>query len=71
MTYKDRNPFQGVIKVKGISKIHIMEVDGEKTSLWKNCALKANFQPADIILNNGESMGIVEELHINIQGTSN
>ena len=71
MTYKDRNPFQGVIEVKGISKIHIMEVDGEKTSLRKNCALKANFQPADIILNNGESMGIVEELHINIQGTSN
>ena len=71
VTYKDRNPFQGAIEVKGISKMHIMEVDGEKTSLWKNCALKANFQPADIILDNGESMEIVEGLLVNIQGTSN
>ena len=42
VTYKDRNPFEGGIEVKGISKMHVMEVDGEKTSLWKNCALKAN-----------------------------
>ena len=42
VTYKDRNPFEGAIKVKEISKMHVMEVDGEKTSLWKNCALKAN-----------------------------
>ena len=42
VTYKDRNPFEGAIEVKEISKMHVMEVDGEKTSLWKNCALKAN-----------------------------
>ena len=66
MTYKDRNPFQGAIEVKGISKMHIMEVDGEKTSLWKNCALKANSQLADIIFNNGESMEIVKGLHVNV-----
>ena len=66
VTYKDRNPFQGAIEVKGISKMHIMEVDGEKTSLWKNCALKANSQLADIIFNNGESMEIVKGLHVNV-----
>ena len=71
VTYKDRNPFEGAIKVKGISKMHAMEVDGEKTSLWKNCALKANSQPADIILNNGESMEIVEGLHISVHDTGN
>ena len=38
VTYKDRNSFEGAIEVKGISKMHVMEV-GEKTSLWKNCAL--------------------------------
>ena len=48
-----------------------MEVDGEKTSLWKNCALKVNSQHADIILNNTESMEIVEGLHVNVQDTSN
>ena len=37
VSYKDRNPFEGAIEVKGISKMHVMEVDGEKTSLWKNC----------------------------------
>ena len=69
--YKDKNPFEGAVEVKGISKMHVMEVDGEKTSLWKNCALKANSQPADIILNNGESMEIVEGLHVNVQDTGN
>ena len=42
VSYKDRNPFEGAIEGKGISKMHVMIVHGEKTSLWKNCALKAN-----------------------------
>ena len=49
----------------------LMEVDGEKTSLWKNCALRVNSQHADIILNNTESTEIVKGLHVNVQDTSN
>ena len=71
VTYKDGNPFEGAIEVNGISKMHVMEVDGEKTSLWKTCALKANSQPVDIILNNGENIETVEGLHVNVQDTSN
>ena len=51
--------------------MHAMEVDGEKISLWKNCALKANFQAANIILNNGASMEIVECLHFNVLDRGN
>ena len=31
---KDRSFFKGAIKIKGMSKMHMMDVDGEKTSLW-------------------------------------
>ena len=71
VTYKDGNPFESVIEVKGISKMHVKEVDGDKTSLWKTCALKANSQPVDIILNNGENIETVEGLHVYVQDTGN
>ena len=71
VTYKDRNPFEGAIEVRGTSEMHVMGVDEEKTYLWKNYALQANSQPADIILNNGECMEIGKGLHDNVQDTGN
>ena len=38
-----------------------MEVDGENTSLWQNCALQSNSKPAEIILNKGEDMEVEDE----------
>ena len=32
LAYKESNPFKGAIEVKGISKMHMMGVDEEKTS---------------------------------------
>ena len=61
VAYKESNPFDGAIEIKGILKMHMMEVDGEKTSLWQNCALQANFKPAVIILNKGEDMKVEDE----------
>ena len=61
VAYIESNPFDGAIEIKGILKMHMMEVDGEKTSLWQNCALQANFKPADIILNKGEDMKVEDE----------
>ena len=29
-----KSSFKGAIKIKGMSKMHMMDVDGEKTSLW-------------------------------------
>ena len=58
LAYKDSNPFEVAIEVKGISKMHMMEVDGEKTSLWQNCAFHANSKPAGIVLNKGEDMEV-------------
>ena len=40
VTYKDRNPFEGAIKVKGISKMQVMKVDGEKNPSGKIVHLK-------------------------------
>ena len=40
VTYKDRNPFEGAIKVKGISKMQVMKVDGEKHPSGKIVHLK-------------------------------
>ena len=40
VTYKDRNPFAGAIKVKGISKMQVMKVDGEKHPSGKIVHLK-------------------------------
>ena len=34
LVYKDSSFFKGAIKIKGMSKIHMMDVDGEKISLW-------------------------------------
>ena len=58
--YKDRNPIEG-IEVKEISKMHMMEVDGENTPLWQNCAFHTNSKPVDIVLNKGEDMEIENE----------
>ena len=59
LAYKDSNPFEGAIEVRGI----IMKVDGENTSLWRNCALQTNSKP-DIVLNKGADMEI-ENVTIN------
>ena len=40
VTCKDRKPFQGAIKVKGISKMHVMKVVGEKHPSGKIVHLK-------------------------------
>ena len=32
--YKDSSSFKGAIKIKGMSKMHMMDVDGEKTPFW-------------------------------------
>ena len=59
--YKDSNPFEGTIKVKGISKMHMMEVDGEKTFLWQSCAFHTNSKLVDIVLNKREDIEVKDE----------
>ena len=61
LAYKGSNTFEEAIKIKGISKMHMMEVHGEKTSLWQNCAFHTNSKPTDIVLNNGEDREIEDE----------
>ena len=34
LVYKDSSFFKGAIKIKGMSEMHMMDVDGEKISLW-------------------------------------
>ena len=59
--YKQSGPFETAVDVKGISKMHIIEVDGEKSSLWENCAFKAKSQPANIILMNNYILNVTSE----------
>ena len=35
--YKESQPFNNVLAVKGIFKMQVMEVSGSETKLWKNC----------------------------------
>ena len=58
---KDSNPFKSAIEVKGILKMHMIEVDGEKAFLWQNCAFHTNSKPADIVLNKVEDMEVEYE----------
>ena len=61
LAYKDSSPFEGAIEVKGVSRIHMMEVDGGKTYLWQNCAFHTNSKPADIVLNKRKDMEVEDE----------
>ena len=49
--------------------MHIMKVDGENTSLWRNCAFQTNSKP-DIVLNKGADMEI-ESVTINETNVQN
>ena len=38
-----------------------MEIDGEKTFLWQNCAFHTNTKPTNIILSKGKDMEVEDE----------
>ena len=59
--YKENSPFDNAIDVKGITKIHMMEVNGEKLSFWENCAFKSSQQPAKIVLTKNDVGSIASE----------
>ena len=78
-SYREKNSFDDAIDVKGISKIHVMEVDGKKSSFWENCAFKAILQPAKIVLNDEKSKtyetddtaAVKETIEIDADGAEN
>ena len=37
---KESQPFNKVLAVKGIFKMHVIEVSGSERKLWRNCTLK-------------------------------
>ena len=38
--YKESQPFNNVLAVKGIFKIHVIEVCGSETKLWRKCTFQ-------------------------------
>ena len=38
--YKESQPFNNVLAVKGIFKMHMIEVSGSETKLWRNCTFQ-------------------------------
>ena len=38
--YKESQPFNNVLAVKGIFKIHVIEVSGSETKLWRKCTFQ-------------------------------
>ena len=38
--YKESQPFNNVLAVKGIFKMHVIEVSGSETKLWRNCTFQ-------------------------------
>ena len=38
--YKESKPFNNVLIVKGIFKMHVIEVSGSETKLWRNCTFQ-------------------------------
>ena len=38
--YKESQPFNKVLAVKGIFKMHVIEVSGSETKLWRNCTFQ-------------------------------
>ena len=47
--YKDSNPFENVIEAKGILKMHVIEVDGKNTRMWRNCKFQEYSEPDFVI----------------------
>ena len=39
-TYKESQPFNNVLGVKGIFKMHVIEVSVSETKLWHNCTFQ-------------------------------
>ena len=38
--YKESQPFNNVLAVKGIFKMHVIEGPGSETKLWRNCTFQ-------------------------------
>ena len=38
--YKESQPFNNILAVKGIFKMHVIEVSGSETKLWRNCTFQ-------------------------------